>query len=129
MKKDHTFSFLAHEAQDLPGQWVAHCLDFDLVIQGDSFTDALDYLCDAVRDALADGAPHGFKRAPEEFWNWHVSVLEEGERAELTELRSKPDRLAGKVIAGYLSVVREEKVQKPTRKAWAMPAQQAAQAG
>jgi len=46
-------------AEDVPGCWVAHCLDFDIMSIGDSPQHALEMVREAVGLALADDLNHG----------------------------------------------------------------------
>ncbi|MGH8750037.1 MAG: type II toxin-antitoxin system HicB family antitoxin, partial [Burkholderiales bacterium] len=59
-------------AQDVPGTWVAHALDFDVVTQGSSAEDALRMGFEAVAivlsDDLRDGRDPYRRRAPSECW-------------------------------------------------------------
>ena len=59
-------------ARDVPGEWVAHCLDFDVVTQGNSRAHALRMVREAVeivvREDLAAGRNPHARRAPPEFW-------------------------------------------------------------
>jgi hypothetical protein len=69
---------LIERAEDIPGEWVSHCLDFDVVMQGRSIPEALKAVQDAVNvvliDDLARGADPRARRAPEEHWN-HLSQM------------------------------------------------------
>jgi hypothetical protein len=68
----YTAWLVVHRAEDLPGQWVAHCLDFDLVTQGDSMHQAVEMSCDAIGMVVADDAARGLdphaRRAPQKYW-------------------------------------------------------------
>jgi predicted RNase H-like HicB family nuclease len=66
-------SVLIREAEDLPGCWVAHCLDWDVVTQGDSPLAAAEAIVEAlalVAEAdLAEGVdPNERCSAPVENW-------------------------------------------------------------
>lgn len=119
MKDPFTFWFLAHEAQDLPGQWVTHCLDLDLVSQGVSVRDALENICDAVSMVLEEGHLERYRRAPEQDWALFRQTQEEGDRVELEELVSAPERLQGNVLVGSITVPGPKPASK--QKAWTMP--------
>lgn len=47
-------------AEDLPGVWVAHCLDFNIVSQGDSPVHALEMVHEALTGTLVDDIARGF---------------------------------------------------------------------
>lgn len=69
----HTVSVLLTRCEDLPDQWAAHCLEFDLVTQGSSIEDAMSMATEAVAQAVVDDLERGldpFDRpsAPDEDW-------------------------------------------------------------
>jgi predicted RNase H-like HicB family nuclease len=54
-------------ADDVPGQWVGHCLDLDIVSAGTSPEHALEMATEAVNECVADDVAHGrnpFDRSP-----------------------------------------------------------------
>lgn len=64
---------VVYPAEDVPGQWISHCLELDLVSQGDSQEHALAMMREAVdtliRFNLAQGfAPVQVNPAPREMW-------------------------------------------------------------
>ncbi len=120
MKDPFTFWFIAHEAHDLPGQWVTHCLDLDLVSQGSSVGDALENICDAVSMVLEEGHLDRYKRAPERDWDLLRQTQEEGERVELEELVSTPERFQDNFLVGSITVPGAKPSAK-RKKAWTMP--------
>jgi hypothetical protein len=71
-------------AADVPGAWMAHALEFDVVTQGDNAEDAYRMAADAVEIVLVDdlrrGADPFARRAPAECWWPLVEVWEHGER-------------------------------------------------
>ena len=56
---------LIERVEDIPGEWVAHCLDFDAVMQGSSIREAFAQLAEAVKKARhpTDGKTFGLSRA------------------------------------------------------------------
>jgi hypothetical protein len=62
---DHTLHVLVFEAEDLPGTWVAHILDCDVVTQGTSPGDAIDMALDAWDCVPPEGRD---RLAPVEDW-------------------------------------------------------------
>lgn len=83
MKEPFTFMFLAYQAEDLPGEWIAHCLDLDVVTQGEPLLDALESIVDSVSTVLKEGDLSLYKRAPAEDWAVLTRTMEEGDRADL----------------------------------------------
>ena len=69
---------LIERAKDVPGEWVSHCLDFDVVMQGRTIREAFEAVQESVSmiivDDLQRGADPRARRAPEEFWT-HLSKL------------------------------------------------------
>ena len=60
-------------ADDVAGQWVAHCLEFDVVTQGNSLAHALEMVVEAVSMVVADDLDAGrdplARRAPPPCWD------------------------------------------------------------
>lgn len=78
---DAKFWVLATPAPDLPGKWNAHCLDLDIVTQGESLQHAFQMANEAVLLAVGDDIvngldPRGRKRAPQEDWDLLHRVVE-----------------------------------------------------
>lgn len=59
-------------AEDLPGQWVAHCLDFDIISHGATVEEAARMVIEATKMTIEDDARAGLdpttRRAPEDHW-------------------------------------------------------------
>lgn len=106
MKHRYDLWFVVKRAEDLPDQWVAHCLDLDVVTQGGGAAHALRMLAEAcvmtimhAREAGDD--PFAGQRAPEEYWNELYDMMERGERVApadvLAKLELDPSFMAGSV--------------------------------
>ena len=72
-KLKHQLHAVVFPAEDLPGQWIAHCLELDIVTQGNSEQHALEMLDDALRlvayeNLRAGQPPFEFCSAPPEDW-------------------------------------------------------------
>jgi hypothetical protein len=84
---DFTFTsqlhYLVHQVE---GEYVAHCLDLDLVGTGSSVDDAVNQLNDTVRAVVyfcikvgvPDTSAH-CHRAPHEYWDLFNQALDQGE--------------------------------------------------
>jgi predicted RNase H-like HicB family nuclease len=105
------FSVLFKTDPELPGQWVAHCLNWDLVTQGNSLEHATKMIVEAIaltieEDHAARLDPSQRASAPEEFWLEFRSILDKGDRLskELVERlsRAKSARVAAVI---YLEAV------------------------
>ena len=96
--------FLVRRAVDLPGQWTAHCLELDVVTQGESVEHAIRMLAEASVMTLADDLEHGRdpfdRRAPDEYWAELYRIVREGLPGQLAELAAAGDRL--QVVAGQV---------------------------
>jgi predicted RNase H-like HicB family nuclease len=102
----HSFWFLLRKADDVPGEWVAHCLELDVVSQGRSVDHAAEMLFEATAMALVDDIEHGRdlsgRRAPEPFWDELWKVVREGEPFDATKLADLDD--VGGLIAGQVVI-------------------------
>src|SRR5919197_6015084 len=60
-------------ADDVPGQWVAHCLEFDVVTQGDNLAHAWSMIQEALEIVVVGEIRNGLdparRAAPQEFWD------------------------------------------------------------
>ena len=77
-------------AADVLGQWVAHCLELDVVTQGNSLAHALEMGREVVALTLADDldagrSPRDRGPAPEEYWMEYYEILTQGERLPLRD--------------------------------------------
>jgi predicted RNase H-like HicB family nuclease len=71
---------LVMPAEDLPGQWIAHCLNLDLVTQGNSIEHALEMAGEAIQMVVADDLRDGLDPlerplAPRECWDLLLEIL------------------------------------------------------
>ena len=74
---------LAYPALDVPGQWVGHCLDLDIVSAGTSLDHAIEMTAEAVMLCAQWDTEKGFdpfarSRAPQEDWDTLERVVREG---------------------------------------------------
>jgi hypothetical protein len=99
------FSVLIRGADDLPGVWVAHCLNWDLISQGGSPSAAAQAIAEAIvlaieADEADDLDPDERLPAPAEDWDLFRKTLNNGARVAAADV----DRLAarGSVIAAVM---------------------------
>lgn len=75
---------LVRPAPDVAGQWVAHCLDFDVVSQGNSPIHALHMMMEAttivVADDLARGADPFARKAPDSDFDEFMAIRKAAQR-------------------------------------------------
>lgn len=92
--EERTFNvwMVVRPAPDVPGQWLAHCLEFDVVSQGDSVEQALRMGLEAsVMVALEDlnsGRNPLERRAPENFFGELYGLFERSEKRSIAEIRA-----------------------------------------
>ncbi|MFH1434674.1 MAG: hypothetical protein ABIJ56_03055 [Pseudomonadota bacterium] len=68
------FRVVIYPAPDLEGQWIAHCLETDIVSQGDSVDHAFEMMIEAVNSIVQYNLGHGrpplnLTPAPKEVWD------------------------------------------------------------
>lgn len=104
--QDYNLWVLIKPSVSLKGQWVAHCLELDVVSQGNSLAHALQMAAEAVSLVVADDLSVGRnptdRRAPEEYWKELHSVIEHGSFAlseiELTEQEENVSAVAAQIL-------------------------------
>ncbi len=113
--KTYNIALLCRPSKDVPGQWIAHCLDIDLVTQGKSASDAVKMAQEAVvmlvQHELEQGRDPLDRRAPDEDWKVFQRVLEKG-----TPVASLAELPHTAVLAGFLMVRIEHQRPAPARK-------------
>src|SRR5882724_1867271 len=90
-KDDKTLVFsswvIVEPAEDLPGVWVAHWLELDVISQADSPQNAIESITEAVAMTVVDDLKNGFdsdqRRAPAEFWDRLARILKHGDEVRL----------------------------------------------
>lgn len=73
---------LIHEAEDIPGCWVGHCLDFDIISQGSHPEHAKEMVEEATIMTILDDLGHGLdpfqrNRASQEDWELFYAAQRE----------------------------------------------------
>jgi predicted RNase H-like HicB family nuclease len=99
-------SVLVTPAADLPDQWVAHCLQLDIVTQGNSIEHAFKMICEAcelsMNADLEDGLdPFDREPAPDEDWNPYYAIMKQSIPLSRVpaEKRNKLKAIAGEIVA------------------------------
>ncbi len=99
-KRAYSCWILVEQAEDLPGVWVSHCLNFDIISQGDTPQVAVESLVEAVMMAMSDDLlehhePTERTPAPTEDWDRLRVTLEGARKVKLSEVpRDAKVRLA-----------------------------------
>ncbi len=103
-------------AQDLPGQWTAHCLDLDVITVGTSLRHAIEMAEEACYMVLADDLNAGrdplTRRAPDEHWSVRDAVVDHGKRVDDLEVlvAEEPATLGALVITMTCLLTRRAEV-------------------
>lgn len=71
---------IIYEAPDLAGQWIAHCLETDIVTQGNSVADAIEMMAEAIELIAVQNVSKG--RPPVVYSTAPVEVFEMFKHAE-----------------------------------------------
>lgn len=83
-------------AEDIPGTWVAHCLDLDVITSGTSLPHALGMILEAaamtIEEDLNSGRNPLERRAPPEFWQEMERIITGGRPTSLKEVLSGKER-------------------------------------
>jgi hypothetical protein len=113
---------LVQPAEDMPGQWVAHCLDLDVVTYGTSPKHAFEMVCDAAKIVLLDDLNRNheplLRRAPDELWRPLWEIANHGKKcgsfADLVrEMNKSPDGpTAFKIAVVFVLIAQVENSQK-----------------
>lgn len=108
----YEFSVLIRSAPDVDGEWIAHCLNWDVVTQGRSPSHAVEMICEALVMAIEDDLragldPHERREADQAEWDSFAHVLKSGRRVSEHEVEQflrdhKPSCL---VVAAKLFMV------------------------
>jgi hypothetical protein len=91
-------SVTVESAPDVPGKWVAHCLDFNTLSQADdpetAMRLALDAACEVVEEDLRTGANPTDRRADDDDWAIFEDVATRGQTFETLQdcMRSLDDK-------------------------------------
>jgi predicted RNase H-like HicB family nuclease len=94
-KDDKTLVFaswvIVEPAEDIPGVWVAHWLELDVISQSDSPQDAIASITEAVAMTVVDDLKNGIdsdeRRAPPEFWARLAHVIKHGSEVKISEVK------------------------------------------
>jgi predicted RNase H-like HicB family nuclease len=93
--KSCNLSVLAEPARSIPGAWVAHCLNLDIVSQGTSLEEAMEAIVEAIVMSVGADLSEGLDpfdvrpKAPDEDWNRFLHVVKNGRSLQSIEDRSQ----------------------------------------
>lgn len=111
--------FVIRPAKDVRGQWVAHCLDLDVVTQGNSLRHALEMAHEAAQSTILDDLNAGEdpldRRAPREFWDemWKQLMPKSQVRTDLPRLLENDAKVACLIVQMTMGFVREQPDESP----------------
>ena len=113
------FSILIQATPDVDEQWIAHCLNWDLVSQGDSPKHAMEMIVEAILIAIEDDRAAGLDptdrpSAKREYWDRFLSVQQGGTRIAAADIESLPESRRTSIAAVlYLSAIDIRSVERP----------------
>jgi predicted RNase H-like HicB family nuclease len=92
---DHMAWVVVTPADGVPGEWLAHCLDLNVMSQGRSLSHALEMLSEAVglvldEDCTAHQNPFD-RKAPQEDWDAFAEHMRTAELTSLEQLIPQAD--------------------------------------
>ena len=91
--REYNFWFVFKRAEDVPGEWVGHCLDLDVVTQGTSLEHALSMLGEAclmtVCDDIRSQREPLDRRAPQSYWDIMYNMVQHGRSVDFHSLDEK----------------------------------------
>lgn len=114
-----SFWILVHPVSDVPGQWVGHCLDLDIVSVGDSREHATQMVMEAVSTCLVDDLEQGrqpfelLDKAPQEHWDALERVTRKGTYSDGTPASSSDAVVAGQL---HISIKAESQARPSVRR-------------
>ena len=101
------FSVLIHREPGLEGQWVAHCLNWDLVSQGESPANAVKMIVEAIVLAIVEDAREGLDPndrppAPDDLWKLFANTQQHGTRISPGDVDTLAAQTGEPVIAAVM---------------------------
>ena len=101
------FSVLIHREPGLEGPWVSHCLNWDLVSQGDSPAHALEMIAEAIGLVIVEDSKEGLdpndrSPAPDDLWKLFANTQQHGTRISPADVDTLAAQSGETVIAAVL---------------------------
>jgi predicted RNase H-like HicB family nuclease len=114
----YNFWVLVRPAEDVPGQWLAHCLETDVVTQGNSIEHVLEMIAEAaqmvVAEDIASGRDPYERRAPQEYWDELYELLRNAEYTDLSRITQR-DPASISLLAAQIVVRAQVQKEEPSR--------------
>ena len=106
--REYNFWFVFQRAEDVPGEWVGHCLELDVISQGTSLRHAMSMLGEACFMTLSDDVNAGRdpldRRAPQSYWDKMFNIAAHGMTVDFKTLdETKVSFVASQVQFRYRS--------------------------
>ncbi len=129
--RKYNFWVTVKPSTEARGEWVAHCLDVDVVTQGRSVVHAFEMAAEAVSMVLEDDLSRGVdptsRRAPEEFWDGLYQLLAAGVMVPFAEAAAPtPGRSIAAQLVVQVALVARSTPQPATKResvpSWEVPA-------
>lgn len=109
-ERNYNVWIVAQPSKQVDGEWVAHCLDFDIVSQGKSFEHAITMVLEAtsmvVFEDLVVGHDPSDRRAPESYFQSLSKVISNGTKVPLKDALAKPKSGCVYAVTFHLKVER-----------------------
>ena len=111
-KLDHRLlPVLVYPSEQVPGQWIAVCLEINIVTQGNSLQHAQQMVLEAVLMTIEDDAaigrdtfdPAWRRPAPSEDWLKYERILQQGRPLSQAYARKHQGRITGAAAAMLIS--------------------------
>lgn len=115
----YNFWIVVRPSEQLEGQWVAHCLELDIVSQGNSIAHAFKMISEAVCMVIADDLednldPRSRRPAPKEYWDELWSALSRGEPTDFASL-NEADNASISFVAAQMVIRAASQVKEQSR--------------
>lgn len=110
MNSDKTYFcwVMITQSQDVPGEWVAHNLAFDVVSQGTSIQHALEMVGEASYMVVEDDLEHGrdpqSRQAPDECFDEMFKLTSEGQQIQLRDVLTAEGQKTVRALAVQMAM-------------------------
>lgn len=106
--QNFTLTAVLKPSEDIPGRWVSHCLELDVLSEGDTLSAAMGMLLEAVMMTLKDDLNGGrdplARRAPKGFWLELDRIVKAGTPVTFTQAHSPPTYSNWKALTCRFSI-------------------------
>lgn len=110
-KRVYSCWIVVEPAEDIAGQWVSHCLNFDIISQGATAKEAADSVCEAVAASIVDDLTKQLDplergtTTPPEDWERLDKILKAGTPVKMSEVSANAKLCLAKQVNFAVEVV------------------------